>query len=571
MRALCFNLLGQLAEHVSEHLKPHTQTIAEMILAGCNDPSHNVAVAALSASTIIIGSLSEEPEVMLFQGVISHLLQVMQKCLESGDEDVVAEGLDLIQECAAMEQPLVNDHIQNIVPFAVSIMGNFSLESSTRGVAGQTILSIIELRPKLLAKQNLVQPILEVFVQAIANSDSSGAGTLYTMGNRHLNEEDDDDDDEYTPSMELTEIAQMCLDRMSLSMTSKTFVGPVLNIISNCMGSPDKNLRKAGCAVLGIVCEGCSDAIREILPDVLPRLLEAVHDPEYYVRESACFALGQFSEHCQPEILYHHQSILPALFSALVDERPTVQGTSCYVLENFCENLQPDTLLPFLPDLMQRLGQVLSSPHKTTQEMALAAIAATAVASEKHFLPYTEAIINVLRNILFVSEPDMLNIRGRALECLGHIAVAVGSEHFAPYFEMGLQAAMQGIQIGEDSLKEYAYTYFANCAKVMKNTFDQHLETLIPHLLEVIAESELAPYTDDTDILVGLDDDEGGDDDFEDDNEQYHLTTHEGFVNTKKAALCAIGSLADHTGASFYPYLETTINTLLAENTGPLW
>lgn len=162
------------------------------------------------------------------------------------------------------------------------------------------------------------------------------------------------------------------------------------------MGSSDKNLRKAGCAVLGIICEGCSDAIREILPEVLPRLLEAVGDPEYYVRESACFALGQFSEHCQPEILYHHQAILPVIFNALIDERPTVQGTSCYVLENFCENLQPHTLLPFLPDLMQRLGQVLGSPHKTTQEMALAAIAATAVASEQNFLPYAEVFLFLL-------------------------------------------------------------------------------------------------------------------------------------------------------------------------------
>jgi hypothetical protein len=169
---------------------------------------------------------------MIFQGVVSQLLHVMQKCLENGDEDVVAEGLDLIQECAAMEQPLVNDHIQNIVPFTVQIIGNFSLESSTRNAAGQTILSIIELRPKLLAKQNLVQPILEVFVQAIANSDSSGCGTLYSIGDRKF-EEDDDDDEDYTPATEVTEIAQMCLDRMALSMTSKSFAGPALNVVSN--------------------------------------------------------------------------------------------------------------------------------------------------------------------------------------------------------------------------------------------------------------------------------------------------------------------------------------------------
>lgn len=162
----------------------------------------------------------------------------------------------------------------------------------------------------------------------------------------------------------------------------------------------------------------------------------------------------------------------------------------------------------------------------------------------------------------------MFNIRGRGLECLGHIAVAVGTEHFAPYHEMGLQAALQGVQIGEDALKEYAYTYIANVAKVMRNAFDQHLETLVPHLLEVASESELNPYVGEVDVLDGLDDDEVVDDE---EGEEYHLTTHEGFVNSKKAALCAIGSLADHTGASFYPYLEKTLNTLLAEQNGPLW
>jgi hypothetical protein len=51
-------------------------------------------------------------------------------------------------------------------------------------------------------------------------------------------------------------------------------------------------MRKAGSAVLGIIAEGCSDRIREILSDILPKLLQLIQDPEYYVRECACFALG---------------------------------------------------------------------------------------------------------------------------------------------------------------------------------------------------------------------------------------------------------------------------------------
>jgi hypothetical protein len=99
---------------------------------------------------------------------------------------------------------------------------------------------------------------------------------------------------------------------------------------------------------------------------------------------------GQFSEHCQPDILHYHQTVLPAVFQALDDSRYTVQTTSCYVLEMFCENLQPATLRPFLTPLLTRLAALLQSPQKLTQEMALTAIASTAVAAEADFLPFCE-------------------------------------------------------------------------------------------------------------------------------------------------------------------------------------
>ncbi|CAE7647513.1 kap123, partial [Symbiodinium microadriaticum] len=293
------------------------------------------------------------------------------------------------------------------------------------------------------------------------------------------------------------------------------------------MASSEMPMRKAGCAILGIIAEGCSCNIREMLPQILPRLLEAIQDSHYYVRESACFALGQFSEHCQPEILYHHQEILPVIFQALQDPRPTVQGTSCYVLENFCENLLPQTLRPFLPMLMERLASLLHSPQKTTQEMAMAAIAATAVASEDGFIPYTEATVDILKEIIFISEPELFNLRGRALECLGHVAVAVGHDHFMPYLDMGMQAALQGVQLGDDNLKEYAYTFIANVAKVMGHTFDQHLETLVPHLLEVISEAELT-YGEQESEVGALDEDD------DEDDIPLQLRFHEGYINTKK-------------------------------------
>ena len=389
MRCLCFNLIGQLAEHVPEHLKAHTSTLAQMFIVGCRDQSTAVCVEALSCTANYITSLQEEPEVMQLQGVVLPMLEVMSSCLMRGEEEVVTEGLEVIQDSCMMEQPLINEQIENIVPFVVQIMQNTQYEDSLRQAAGQTLMNIIEYRPKSVAKKNLVGPILSVLVDMITkNENVAGSLYVYASQNQHLN--DDEDDGSYDPGVEVQQLAQTCLDTMAISIPSKYFTQPALNICAQCLDSVEPHRRKAGCAVLGVIAEGCCDVVKQTLGQILPRLLSSVQDPEFFVREAACFALGQFSEHCQPEILYFHQSILPVIFSALEDSRPTVQGTSCYVLEMFCENLQPDTLRPFLAPLMMKLSQLLQSQQKNTQEMALAALAATAVAADVEFLPYVE-------------------------------------------------------------------------------------------------------------------------------------------------------------------------------------
>lgn len=62
---------------------------------------------------------------MTLQPVLSPVLAVMEKCLANGDEDVVSEGLDMFQECVAMDQPLVNNHTQ--VHTSLPVNSNISI------------------------------------------------------------------------------------------------------------------------------------------------------------------------------------------------------------------------------------------------------------------------------------------------------------------------------------------------------------------------------------------------------------------------------------------------------------
>ena len=342
LRARNYNLLAQLGEKVSDHLKPHITTIAQMLVMGCGDPAGIVKVEAMQATTSFIMALQEEPEVMALEPVMRPLFGVMQQCLKDGsNEQVVAEGMDVIQEAVAMEQPLVNGHIDALVPFIVHIIENPQLDVALKGSAAHTLVALVENRPKLISKANMVPPILQSMTNLIAAADSAKAGQLFVMGTNEkegILEDEEEDEDYDDDEKEIVRIPGYVLDAMAIHVPGKFFTAPALQITASCMSSQDANQRKAGCALLGLIAEGCNDHLRTILAQVLPPLLASVQDGEYFVREVACFALGQMSEHCQPEILQFHNSVLPVIFSALDDSHQSIQTTICWVLEMFCES-----------------------------------------------------------------------------------------------------------------------------------------------------------------------------------------------------------------------------------------
>eukprot|EP01032_Pedospumella_encystans_P029078 gene29078-32838_t len=215
LRVLNFDLLAQLAEQVADQLKPHVATLAQMFVMGCQDASTSVKEAALSATSSLIKELGREPEVMALQCVINPMLGVMQACLQNGSEDTVIEGLDVIQEACLLEQPLVNDHLEVIVQFSLGILQSKDYEPGVQQAAGQTLINIIEFRPKLLAKKNLVAPVLATLMGMIAQQDSSAAGSLFSFSAREgvLGGEDDEDDED-EPEMDVQRLAQTTIDCM---------------------------------------------------------------------------------------------------------------------------------------------------------------------------------------------------------------------------------------------------------------------------------------------------------------------------------------------------------------------
>jgi hypothetical protein len=392
-RFLCYSLLDQLAEHVSDDLHPHTATLTSMFVVGCQDPSAQVAVAAISAVTTFIGAIGHTNEVLQLKPVLEPLLNTLNKFATNGDTPDFTEGLQVISQCVCLELPLINDHIPAIVPFITTILQNDSIELTMRSAAGQVLMEIMQGRPKLISKANLVSPVLSAIAGMLATAEYA-AGSLFSFGGKlgfdEVNDDEADDDDDDDDDEDMYRLAQCCLDQMAIHIPSKYFLEPALTLCAQGMQSPQVGYRRAGCAMLGIISEGCCDALRPMLSQIVPSLISMMADSDDLVREISCFSLGQYAEHCQPEISHFHAQILPAVCQALQDPKQTVSGTACYIIEMFVETLSNVTVRPFLQPLLSRLGVFLQSPKPIIIEMGLAAIGATAVAAEIDFLPYAE-------------------------------------------------------------------------------------------------------------------------------------------------------------------------------------
>ena len=537
-------------------------------MTGLQDSASPAVVkASLNGMRDLMVSISDKEEVIQLQALIGPVLAATTNLLNAGDEDLVTDGLEVLQEASGIEKPIINDQIDQVVTLVVNILEHDDIAADVKSSAGACLMSIVENRPKLVAKKGMVAPMIQSMVKIISKSDAPAAGSLYTMA---VHDNKDNDDASYEEEEGPAEIAQTCLDIMACNIGAKYFAQPALSICAECFQSPDPKIRKAGGSVLGIISEGSSDALKPILGQVVPQLMPLVSDGDKHVREAATFASGQLAEHCQPDILYHHEQFMATMLAAMQDTAHTVQGTACYVIEFFCENLDKDVLKNYLPPLLDRLGALLSNSDKTTVDMALAAIAATAVAAELDFLPFAQNICAHLDSLIFLTEPTQFQIRGRALECLGHIALGIGSDNFSQppffeYFEHGMQSIAQAEQLNDDSLKEFSYVFISNCAKAMGNVFVDRLPALVPVLLHVVEESELRKDEDDED------DEEYVPGDDSDDEDGMYVNIEDGFVNTKKAAVGALGALAEHCGQAYEPYLPQTFQVIMQEDKGAIW
>ena len=589
-RELCFLLLLEMTETVGMHWKKHIPSLLQLFTHVLNNPHEPTAVhkAAVQAIGQLMAFWADEPEIESMAPLLPMLLQVAGRSVSGNsnnnnnnnshvvDDDFMSTVLDVLYELAFSPAPSLLQYIPITVEFSLQCLVTDQLELRVRDAAALVIATTAEAKSKTFGRHEaLLGAVLDALFALVQNSNDSAAGALFESNPAWKadlddgNNDDLDDGDGGLDNPTETSMAQGTLDMIACEVPKK-FVWPAC--LKRCMdrlASSDPNARKAGIACLGVIAEGCTEPLTAALQDVMPRVFAAAQDTEPQVRECACFCLGQISEHCQPDILQYSPQILPIVFQLLDDNNVAVQATSCYVLEMFCERLEPEAVRPVLDSLVRKLANMLEATTKrSVQEMAVAALAATAVAAEEEFTPYVSGVASLMAKLMQLHDPNLYSLRGRALECMGHMAIAVGRDNFRPYFTQTMQSAMEGLTLNVETstdLQEFAYAVFANLAKVMKEEFAPALPELVPHLLKVIdmdeGQIEEAEPEEGKDggLAIGLDD---SDDEGDENGGQYVLHVRTALLEVKKGAITALGEMGAHTGTSFCPHLEACMQVL---------
>nr|GMD08885.1 importin-4 [Ipomoea batatas]GMD10099.1 importin-4 [Ipomoea batatas] len=542
-REVALILFSSLTETIGNSFRPYFTDLQSLLLKCLQDEtSSRVRVAALKAVGSFLEFTHDQDEVVKFREFIPSILNVSRQCLSSGDEDVAILAFEIFDELIESPAPLLGDSVKAIVQFSLEVCSSPNLEPNTRHQAIQIISWLGKFKHNSLKKYKLVTPILQVTCPLLAESTNR------------------DEDDDLAPDRAAAEV----IDTIAINLPKHVFP-PVFEFASLSIQSPNPKFREASVTSLGVISEGCSELMKDKLAPVLQVVLGALRDPEQMVRGAASFAMGQFAEHLQPEIVSHYESVLPCILSALEDVSDEVKEKSYYALAAFCENMGEE-ILPFLDPLMGKLLNALQNSPRNLQETCMSAIGSVASAAEQAFVPYSQRVLELMKNFMVLTNDEDLRSRARATELVGIVAMSAGRARMESILPPFIEAAISGFSLEFSELREYTHGFFSNVAEILDDGFAQYL----PHVVHLAFSSCNLDDGSAVDI-DDFDEDEnihgfGGvssDDEAHDEARVRNISIRTGVLDEKAAATQALGLFALHTKKSYAPYLEETLKIMV--------
>eukprot|EP01121_Diplochlamys_sp_Union-15-3_P014430 TRINITY_DN4596_c0_g1_i1.p1 TRINITY_DN4596_c0_g1~~TRINITY_DN4596_c0_g1_i1.p1 ORF type:complete len:1095 (-),score=205.07 TRINITY_DN4596_c0_g1_i1:21-3005(-) len=552
-REVALYLFESLIEFTMElFTEQQLNKLYDLLKLSLHEGSHyKVRIQALKCVGTLVPRLAENDDsIKKFREYIPMMMEVIHFCITNKFDEEAVLGLGTFDDLVETALPVIQSFIPVLVKFVLSIGARKDLDLSLRVEALTFVQWVARFKPKALILNGLIPPILEVAFPMAAEEDDGTSGDFDVTAHKY---------------------ASQLLDSLGKYLPTSKILSPAMMYVDEYTKSNNAFQRRAALSSLMALANGCNDIMSQNLENLLPYLTKGMVDPHPLVREISIVAIGQFSEHLQPEILHYSEQILPLVLPYFSDRNPKMLERACYTLVSLVQALDKK-IVPFLDLLMNGAVGILKNGKKNLQTMAITLISAAAASAKKSFLPYYEITINLMRELMLVTNPEQLELRSQATECAGVLALALGKEVFQGVAAFFLEQAIKGLSLndGNSNLKEYTYAFFAHFAEAWESDIVSYLPVLLPLVLNGCDSIE-DPKGDQgkREELEWLKDDEAegdmnsdSDDEDVDDDANVKYIISSSFADEKLQALHALNVLALASGPHFVPHVLRCLDSI---------
>jgi HEAT repeat protein len=496
-RESALNVFAQLSTYLGQMLLPHMDTMKQIFSSCLSDASDGgVRMAALKAACNFLPQMDDTAP---FADILGPMVQVIASALTEGDEDRARSGCEHVIELIDIDAKFLRPQMAAICDLMLQICNTVELEDSTRQLGMEFLVALSEKSPGLARKMTLVDQVLPMALQFMLTIEDDPEWE---------NHDEDDEDEDYSNY----DVGEEALDRLAMAVGGKTVLPIANTLIGQFLSHEDWRYRHAGLMAVSQIGEGCAKQIKGMLGDVIQMVLSNFQDPHPRVKWAAINTIGQMATDFGPDLqLNYHESVLQALMLAMEDGSARVQSHAAAAVINFCEHAEPFIMEPYLHELLQRLYQLLSHHRKIVLEQAITAVASVADSAEENFAQYYETFMPKMKEVLqHANTKETRMMRGKAMECISLIGLAVGKEKFAPDAVQVMELLMEAQQAEmepDDPQISYMLQAWTRICKCLGPDFVPYLPYVMPPLLrsaEIQPDVVVADAEDNEEDLEGM-------------------------------------------------------------------
>ncbi|KAG7504065.1 importin-5 [Solea senegalensis] len=489
----------------------HYMEVIKRMLVQCMQDQANPHIRTLAAratASFILSNESNSALLKQFSDLLPGILQSVNESCYQGDDSVLKSLVEIADTAPKYLRP----NLEATLQLCLKLCADNNLSNMQRQLALEVIVTLSETAAAMLRKHTAI--VAQCVPQMLAMMVDLEDDDEWAMA-------DELEDDDFDSNAVAGESA---LDRIACGLGGKIILPMIKQHIMQMLQNPDWKYRHAGLMALSAIGEGCHQQMEAILQEIVSFVLLFCSDPHPRVRYAACNAIGQMATDFAPTFQKKfHDKVISALLHTMEDQsNPRVQAHAAAALINFTEDCPKSLLIPYLDSLVQhlhvimvaKLQELIQRGTKLVLEQVVTSIASVADTAEEKFVPYYDLFMPSLRHIVENAvQKELRLLRGKTIECISLIGLAVGKEKFMPDASAVMQLLLK-TQTDFNDLEDddpqisYMISAWARMCKILGKEFQQYLPVVMGPLMKTASiKPEVALL--DTQDMENISEDEG--------------------------------------------------------------